>query len=154
MMHHLNSDTLIDYLHRELSPAEDARVLSHLESCELCAGELQIEATLTERLRSAARVAEVELPLGMQSAIMARIAAIRANPWERFASWLRPIVVVPVAAALAAGAFFLSPLQQQAPARAALPVSYYLQQYAVHAQQNPLADHGTIIMSSFDDDAR
>lgn len=153
-MKHLNSNILLDYLHRELGPAEDAKVLAHLETCELCAGELQVEASIAERLRTAARVQELELPQGMHHAIMARIAEIRTSPWERFGAWLRPIIVVPFAAVAAAAAFYLSPLQQQIPARAELPVSYYLQQYAVHAQQNPLADHGTVMLSSFDEGAQ
>ncbi len=109
-MQHLTSDLLIDYLHHELGPADDARVLAHLEMCEECKPELNVEATITDRLRAIARAEELELPLGMQSAIMARIADLQPNPWQSLRRFLRPIVIVPFAAAVAAGAFFLTPV--------------------------------------------
>jgi len=107
-MQHLTSDLLTDYLHHELAPADDARVLAHLETCEECKRELDIEATITDRLRAIARAEELELPLGMQSAIMARIAGLRPAPWQTLRRFLRPIVIVPFAAAVAAGTFFRS----------------------------------------------
>lgn len=153
MNQHINSDTLIDYLHHELSPSEDARVLSHLEACESCAREMNVEASIGDRLRSAARLQELELPLGMRSAILARIAEEARRPWDRLAAWLRPAIIGSVAAAVAAAAFYVGPTLQGARSNA-LPVSYYMQQYAVHAQQNPLADRGTMVLSSFNDGAR
>ena len=143
MMKHLTSETLIDYLHRELSPAEDARVLAHLEECVECTRELNAEATITDQLRAAARASELELPLGMRGAIIARIA----NQDSRQRRWLSPFLLVPVAAAFAVAAFFLSPMSQ-APQSAALPVSYYFEQHAAGAQESPLGDHGAMIMSS------
>jgi negative regulator of sigma E activity len=85
---------------------------------------------------------------------LARIAEHRPSPWEALRAWARPLIVVPVAAAVAGAAFFIVPALSPPPATARVPVSYYLQQYAVHAQQNPLADRGTAIMASFDDGAR
>lgn len=155
MMHHIDIDTLIDYLHHELSPSDDAKVLAHLENCEACARELDVEASITDRLRAAARSEELEPAASMRNAILKRIADLRPSPWERLGAWARPLAVVPVAAALAAAAFFLGPaIGQQTPPKDALPVSYYMQQYAVHAQQNPLSDRGTMVMTSFDDGAR
>lgn len=154
MKQHLNSAILIDYLHHELSPSEDAEVLAHLQSCQACTQELNIEASITDRLRATARAAQMEMPAGMRSAIMARIAEQRPNPWEALRAWLRPLVVVPVAAAVATAAFLLGPALSPAPSTNRVPVSYYLQQYAAHAQQNPLADRSTAIMASFDDGAR
>jgi anti-sigma factor RsiW len=34
MMQHLTNDTLLDYVHGELSPAQDASVYTHIEQCE------------------------------------------------------------------------------------------------------------------------
>ncbi|MGA3037145.1 MAG: zf-HC2 domain-containing protein [Vulcanimicrobiaceae bacterium] len=148
-MQHLTSDLLTDYLHHELAPADDARVLAHLETCEECKRELDIEATITDRLRAIARAEELELPLGMQSAIMARIAGLRPAPWQTLRRFLRPIVIVPFAAAVAAGTFFLTPvLSPPTSASAALPVSYYLQEHDVRAQENPLGDRSAVILSS------
>ncbi|HEY1727357.1 MAG TPA: zf-HC2 domain-containing protein [Candidatus Baltobacteraceae bacterium] len=148
-MQHLTSDLLIDYLHHELGPADDARVLAHLETCEECKHELNVEATITDRLRAVARAEELDLPLGMQSAIMARIADLRPNRWHALHKFLRPIVIVPFAAAIAAGAFFLTPvLSPPASQSAGLPVSYYLQEHDVRAQENPLGDRSAVILSS------
>lgn len=154
MKQHVNSDTLIDYLHHELSPGEDAEVLAHLQNCEACTQELNIEASITDRLRATARATQLEIPAGMRGAIMARIADCRRTPWESLRAWTRPLIVVPVAAALATAAFFLGPARLSQSHATRVPVSYYLQQYAAHAQQNPLADRGVAIMASFEDGAR
>jgi anti-sigma factor RsiW len=152
MQDHLTNETLLDYLHRELSPGDDAQVLVHLEQCERCARELNVEAAIGDRLRATARSEELELPLGMRSAILARIAALAPAPVNALRSWLRPVVIVPVAASLAAGAILLGPVHslQTAPSSAALPVSYYLEEHAARSQENPLADHGTILLSSLE----
>ncbi|MBV8331658.1 MAG: zf-HC2 domain-containing protein [Candidatus Eremiobacteraeota bacterium] len=147
-MQHLTSEILIDYLHHELSPAEDARVLAHIEHCDVCTRELNVEASITDRLRTIARAEELELPLGLRSAIMARIASQNVRPATLLRRWLAPALLVPVAAAAAAAAFFLSPGPQTTQA-AALPVSYYLEQHAVQAQANPLGDRGAIMLTSF-----
>jgi hypothetical protein len=148
-MQHLTSDILIDYLHHELAPADDARVLAHLESCASCARELNVEATFTDRLRAVARAQELDLPLGFQSAIMARIASEKPGVWQSLGRLWRPVVIVPFAAAVAAGAFFLAPvLAPPSSPSAALPVSYYLQEHDVRAQENPLGDRSAVILSS------
>ena len=51
---------LDDYLDRELSPLELARVESHLANCARCASEYQFDATVLERIR--ASVARVQAP--------------------------------------------------------------------------------------------
>lgn len=148
-MQHLTSDTLIDYLHHELGPADDARVLAHLESCEACTRELNLEATITDRLRAMAQVEELDVPLGLQSAIMTRIAGEQRGLRQSLRRFLRPVVIVPFAAAVAAGAFFLTPvLAPPNSPSAALPVSYYLQEHDVRAQENPLGDRSAAILSS------
>ena len=51
---------LDDYLDRELSPAELARVESHLANCARCASEYDFDATVIERIR--ATVTRVQAP--------------------------------------------------------------------------------------------
>jgi mycothiol system anti-sigma-R factor len=51
---------LDDYLDRELSPVELARVESHLANCARCAGEYEFDATVLDRIR--ASVARVQAP--------------------------------------------------------------------------------------------
>ena len=149
-MQHLSFDTLIDYVHRELAPDEDARVLAHLEACETCARELNLETAIAERLRIRAREEELELPLGMSSAIMARIASLRPSPLAALLAPfrhgpLRPLLFVPAAVAIAAAAVFL-PVTTQRTTGPAFPVSYYLEEHAAHAQENPLADRSSTVM--------
>ena len=150
-MQHLNIETVIDYLHGELPPGEDASVFAHLEECATCTSELNREASLTEALRTAARAEELELPLGMKSAILARAAAETPGPLERFTRWLRPVVLVPLAgvAALAVGAFLIPALEHSSPVlppSATLPVSYLLEEHAAHARENPLSDRSAAAM--------
>ena len=145
MMKHLGNDTIIDYLHRELAPGEDAAVLLHLEVCEQCSLQLNLESAIAGRLRTAAKAEELELPLGMREAIMARLAEAAPTPLERLAAWLRPIVVVPLVAAAAAAAVLIPLGSHRAPAQA-LPVMYYLEEHAAHAQENPLADRSAAVM--------
>lgn len=146
-MQHFTIETLLDYLHRELPPGKDAKVLAHLEECRECARELDVEAAITDRLRATARAEELEVPIGMRSAILARIAGLRPGPLDAVRRWLRPVVLVPLAASLAAAAFFLSPYGTPHNAQtAALPVSYYLEAHAVRAQENPLADRGSVML--------
>lgn len=150
-MQHLSSETLIDYLHHELAPGEDARVLAHLESCATCTRELNIEASITDRLRAVAQAEELDLPLGLRSAILSRIASDEVGPAAALRRWLRPVLLVPLGAAVAAAVFFLSPvLAPQTTQTAALPVSYYLEQHAVQAQGNPLGDRGAMMLTSLD----
>ena len=145
-MQHLTIETLIDYLHHELPPGQDAMVLAHLEACRDCASELNVEAAITDRLRTTARAEELDMPLGMRTAIMARIAELRPTPLEAVRRWLGPIVLVPVAASIAAAAFFFAPHTAPQSQQAALPISYYLEAHAAGAQGNPLADRGTVML--------
>ena len=146
MMQHLGTNTLIDYLHGELAPGEDATVLAHLEGCAACTRELNVEAGITDALRAAARAEALELPLGMSSAIMARIAASSQSPLGRLQGWLRPVVLVPLAAAVTAAAIFFPLNAHKTVPPRALPVSYYLEEHAARAQENPLADRSAAVM--------
>jgi anti-sigma factor RsiW len=133
MNEHIPTDQLIDYLHQELSPAEDALVLSHLTGCAACAGELERESALTDALRAAALRDERDLPPMLKAHVW---DAIRREPAPSiWPAWLRPALAFPAAAIVAAGAMLsLGALQNGAPR---ITANYYL---AAHAsgRANPL----------------
>ena len=144
-MQHLTNEKLIDYLHRELSPSEDAAVLAHLDACESCKRELNAEAAIAERLRADARADERELPLGLAAAIIARINESTPTPLEQLRAFLRPVVLVPLAGLIALAVIF--PLTHMGSTVApGLPVTFYLEEHAAHAQENPLADRSSAVM--------
>ncbi|MBV8150199.1 MAG: zf-HC2 domain-containing protein [Candidatus Eremiobacteraeota bacterium] len=146
---HFTPETLIDYLHRELPPGEDARVLAHLETCTVCTAELNAEAAITERLRAYARAETQEMPAGVRSAVLQHIRTAAAQPTflERLQAALRPLVAVPLAAAAVAAIVIFGPASHRsATSPVTLPVSYYLEEHAAHVQENPLADRSAALM--------
>ena len=154
MQQHLTTETLIDYLHAELDSASDAAALAHLEACAQCTAAFESETTFGERLRTNARREALELPLGFQSAIIARLAD-HQSPMQRLAAFWRPVIFVPVAAAAAVAAFVLLPLAHgnQGPTGTLLPASYYLEEHAAQVRGNPMADRSAtsaMIETSFE----
>ena len=64
-----------DYVDRELTPEETARVREHLETCEMCAREFAFEAFVLEKTR--AKLARIDVPEDLKQ----RIArALRPEP--------------------------------------------------------------------------
>jgi len=98
---HPTQELLIDYLHGELAPGDDAALLQHLNGCAQCRTRYDEEAALTESLRSYALATERELPAGVRASIL---DAIEAKP-AAAAPWWRPALALPVAAAIALAAF-------------------------------------------------
>jgi anti-sigma factor RsiW len=98
---HPSLETIVDYLHGELSPAEDAAVYTHLAACRECDDKRSQELAITDALRAYARVTEREMPAGLAPAI--RSAALRRQPgaWQRLLAGLRPMALVPAAAVVA-----------------------------------------------------
>jgi len=105
---HPTTETIIDYLHRELTPEADAAMLAHLESCKTCVAQYEEQARLTESLRAYARASERELPQGVVARIWDAVETQSAAPsfGERIAALFRPIVAAPIAAVLVVAAFF------------------------------------------------
>lgn len=143
MMQHPNSEIFLDYIHGELSPAEDASVYAHIEQCEPCRAEYQAEVALGEMLRAHAAREERELPSSVKAEIWQRIREAKPSAASRLTAWLRPAVAVPVAAALALAAYFgtayMSP--QGAPA---IEASYYLQDHAAMNTTIPFSDRNSV----------
>jgi len=141
MMEHLTTDTLTDYVHGELPPAEDALVHAHLQACAACQAEFELETSLSEALRTAARDEEYELPSMVKARIWEAVRAERPSPFAAFAAFLRPAIAVPTAAILIVVTYFASPLghPQQVHAKT-VDAMYYLEQHAAEELQNPLIE--------------
>jgi anti-sigma factor RsiW len=145
MKSHPSQEQLIDYLHRELAPGEDAALLLHLESCASCSQRYQDEASLSESLRGFARASERELPAGVRASIWSAIESSQRTPtWsDRLRSWLRPVVAIPVAAAFVVVALtgYESSLHRGGPT---IDAAYYLDDHAALTSAVPF-NEGTIV---------
>jgi predicted anti-sigma-YlaC factor YlaD len=140
MMQHLTNDILLDYVHGELSPAQDASVYTHIEQCEACRLEFEAEVALGEMLRANARSEERELPSAVKAEIWDRVRNGKPSVLKTAFGWLRPAVAIPVAAAIAIAAYFGSTYAgpQGAPS---IEASYYLQDHAAMNSTIPFSDH-------------
>jgi anti-sigma factor RsiW len=142
---HPNQELLIDYLHGELAPGEDAALLLHLESCADCQARYQDEVELSESLRAYARASERELPAGVRNAIWAAIESGERMPsWpQRMAAWLRPAVALPIAAALVLAAFigYGSTTHRSG---TTIDAAYYLDDHAAITSAVPFSEGNTV----------
>lgn len=103
---HASLDQLVDYIHGELAPADDAAVHAHLSECSECARAYDRELSLTARLREVAHAQERELPDSCVRAIHAAVEApARPSLWN-MPQLLRPLVAIPAAAIVAAVLYF------------------------------------------------
>lgn len=143
MMQHLTGDILLDYVHGELAPPEDASVYAHIEECETCRAEYEAEIALGEMLRAQAAREERELPSSVKAEIWARVREGKPSAWSRAFAWMRPAVAIPIAAMLAIAAYFgtsyLTP--RGAPA---IDASYYLQDHAAMNSTIPFSDRNSV----------
>jgi predicted anti-sigma-YlaC factor YlaD len=132
MNEHLSPDLLVDYLHGELAPEDDALAHAHLSACAECRGAYDLEASLTEAIRSAAKADEREMPSLISAFVWERVRAAQPGPFARVAGWLRPAIALPVAAALVLGGWFASPYAHPGN-KPRVDVMYYLQTHAAQA---------------------
>jgi len=139
MNDHLSPERLIDFLHGELAPAEDALTHAHLQACAACRAEHDAEASLTTFLRSAAAAGELEMPSLVKAAVWQRIREAQPGPFARLASWLRPAIAVPAAALLIVGAYFASPLAHPA-AAPTIDANYYFEMHAAQSSHTSLSE--------------
>jgi anti-sigma factor RsiW len=138
-MTHLATDELIDYIHGELDAVEDARVHAHVHACGACRSEYERETRLSELLKEAVRES-AELPPSVKARIWQQVRAQADPPYVRLLSFFRPIIAVPVAAALVLALYFSSPLAHRSPNAPTVDASYYFEQHAAEAIGNPLGD--------------
>ena len=141
---HPNQELLIDYLHGELAPGEDAALLLHLDSCAACRASYHDEIELSESLQAYARASERELPAGVRNSIWAAIEAGESAPsWsQRVVAWLNPAVAVPVAAALVLAAFI--GYGSSAHRATTIDATYYLDDHAAVTSAVPFSEGNTV----------
>jgi anti-sigma factor RsiW len=147
---HYNADILDDYLHGALGPERDATIHAHLETCAPCRTRYDEAAMVRDWLRSAARAEELAFP----SIIKARVwEAVRAMPAQvtfadRLRALWRPMVALPIAAAIAVFAYMGIPSVHGGNQPAGVAATYLLEEHAAVASDNPLADRGLIVPAS------
>src|SRR5688572_3953203 len=113
MMTHPTEETLNDYLERELTPAEQVRVATHLEICADCA---LIVAELQQIVRDASALGPIEPPEHVWTSLQSKVHSPQPNVqsppptvqslWPRYAWAL-------ATAALVVMAFFTGRMAQQ-----------------------------------------
>lgn len=139
---HYNSESLIDYLHGELAPGEDAAVYAHLATCTDCRAAYDAEVTVSEALRSSSLAQERELPPMLKAQIWAAIRTQQPSLLDTLRGYLRPAYAVPLAAALIVAGYFGVPAARNGltPATPGVSAAYYLDEHAAETQANPLAE--------------
>jgi predicted anti-sigma-YlaC factor YlaD len=144
MNEHFTTDSLIDYIHGELPPAEDALAHAHLQSCGPCRAEFDRESALREALRLAARQQELELPSMLKAQIWAAVREQRPPLGVRLLAALRPAIALPAIAILAIVTYFATPLGHGASGPKTVDAMYYFEQHAAEALQEPLAERSLL----------
>jgi anti-sigma factor RsiW len=150
---HPSIDHIVDYLHGELSAAEDAAIHAHLAGCSSCEELRAEEVAITETLRAHARAGERELPVGLA----ARIRAAAEGPppaslWERLRAGLRPALILPAAAAIAIVLYFGFATRRGTPLPTAIDPSFYVENHAVMAASGPFSQDGApVVLTSSDE---
>lgn len=142
---HLTIEQLVEYLHGELSPKEDAAAHAHLAQCEFCSKAYDSEAALSGMLREHARAEEREMPAGLLARIHDAIEHEgSSSAWQRLATFLRPAVAVPVAAALAVGLYLGVHSLRGTLGAPTIDASYYVENHAALTATTPFADESAM----------
>jgi len=141
MNQHLSADQLVDFIRGELTPQDDALAHGHLQTCPSCRSEYELEVSLTEALRAAARAEELEMPSAIKAAIWEQIRAAQPGPLARLSAFWRPALALPALAVLLVGGWFASPYAPHGPAAPTIDASYYLEAHAAQTSQTPLSEH-------------
>jgi anti-sigma factor RsiW len=151
---HYNADTLDDYLHGELGPERDAAIHAHLEGCSTCRAVYDEAASVRDWLRSAARAGEREFPSMIKARVWERVREMppQRSFRERLIALWRPMIAVPVAAAIAVFVYLGVPGVHGSNQTPGVAATYLLEEHAALASDNPLADRGMIVPASVVDD--
>jgi len=150
---HLDTDTLIDYLHRELPPGQDATVMQHLNACVQCRAQYDEQARLTESLRAYGQATEREIPAGVVARIWDAVEKEHAAPTllERLSGWMRPAIAIPVGALLALALYFGAIAPRMAGTTAIIDAAYYLDDHAALTSTVPFSE-GNVVPASLEND--
>jgi anti-sigma factor RsiW len=137
---HLTTDTIIDFLHGELRPQDDAAVHAHLATCTACRAEIDAEAALGDALRAAAARDEAEFPSLVAAQVWETIRNARPSPLAGLGAIFRPALALPALAVLVIGTLFAAPSLQQAGTRPSIDAGYYFADHAAQAAEIPFSD--------------
>ena len=148
---HYDADTLDDYLHGALGPERDATIHAHLEACAPCCALYDEAAQVRDWMRAAARAEEREFPSMIKARVWEAVRDLAPPPAtlaERLRALWRPMIAVPVAAAIAVFAYVGIPGVHGNGQPAGVAAPYLLEEHAALASDNPLADRGLIVPAS------
>lgn len=151
---HPSLERIVDYLHGELPPAEDAAIHAHLAACPECDGKRGEELAITEALRAYALATERDLPPGLATRIRSTAAQTQPGTWERFFTGLRPIVMVPAAAVVALAIYLGYNSRHRAAAPTPIQATYYVNNHAAMAASAPFGDAAPPITLASENEAR
>jgi anti-sigma factor RsiW len=151
---HPSLERIVDYLHGELSPAEDAAMYAHLAACPECDGARSEELAISEALRAYAIATERELPPGLATQILSTAATKQPGTLQRFFEGLRPIVLVPVAAVVALAIIIGYNSRQRAAEPTPIQAAYYVNGHAAMAAGTPFGDAAPPITLASENAAR
>ena len=150
---HPTIEQIIDFLHGEVAAADEAAISAHLSLCPDCQRLQAEETAITQALRAYARAAEREIPPAVAARVRAAVAGPPSLPLrERLGAFVRPALVLPVAAA-AIIVFYLSSNGRHRPAPA-IDAAYYVNEHAALAARAPFSDGVLPATLTADDEAR
>jgi anti-sigma factor RsiW len=141
---HPTPEQLVDYLYGELPTPQDAAVHAHLSECSPCSHAYEAEAALTELLRAQARSEEREIPYRVIAGVRDATANLSAaSPWARIRAALRPMVLVPIAAAVAI-ALYLGFGVRHSASVTPIDAAYYVDSHAALTSTAPFSEDAPI----------
>ena len=145
---HVSPEQLVDYIHGELPPGEDAAVHAHLAGCPACTQAYEAEAQLTDLIRAHARAEERELPQGVVASIRDAVTASQRPWWESLAASLRPMAVgAAIVAGLLVGAILSLQMWHSHAQASTIDAAYYLDGHADLSGTTPFSE-GTVVPAS------
>lgn len=148
---HPSIEQIVDFLHGELAPAEDAAIHAHLATCAPCEERRSEELAITEALRGYARAAEREMPATVVAGI--RRGVLRADApslVDRLRAGLRPIVIFPAAATLAALLYVgIEVWRGHAVPATTIDAASYIDNHTAMAATAPFADDTPMLTADY-----
>jgi anti-sigma factor RsiW len=151
---HPSIEQIVDYLHGELAPSEDAAIHAHLAGCRSCDERRADEVAISEALQTHARAEERELPASVVARIRTAIARPPQTAWERLRDALRPVVLVPAAAAVGVAVYLGFNAWHASVAPTAINAAYYVNNHAAMTTTAPFADEVQPAMLTSNDETR
>ena len=141
---HVDPERLVEYLHRELPPSEDALVRAHLAECAACAEAYDAEARLGDLLRAHAQAEERELPPGVVASIRAAVGERRA-PWWSLGGRLHPVLVAAsIVAGILVGSYFSLATWHSHAIASTIDAAYLVGDHEALEETTPFCDGETL----------